>query len=82
METIFVKPKAGLKIRRPETKAFLAEAGEKVPKNTFWARRLADGDVIEAVEPKQEQKQKDVAEPMAEESVEEGASAKKGGGRK
>lgn len=46
MNSIFVKPKSGVKIRRPETKALLSPEGENVPNNTFWKRRIADGDVI------------------------------------
>lgn len=66
--TIIVKPKAGLKIRRPDTKAFLSEKGERVPNNTFWKRRLLDGDV-EEVKETQTKKQDDVpakAEPKTE----------------
>lgn len=77
-ETIFVKPKAGLQIRRPDTKAFLSENGERVPKSNFWARRILDGDVTESEEMKQKQQpQADVAveaeEPQAQ------ASRKNGG---
>ncbi len=42
---IFVKPKEGLKIKRPDTQRLLAPQGEDVPKSSFWLRRLADGDV-------------------------------------
>lgn len=44
---IFVMPKEGLKIRRPDTKRFLSSDGENVPNNSFWKRRLSDGDVLE-----------------------------------
>ena len=44
---IFVKPKDGLKIKRPDTGRLLDPAGEAVPKNTFWMRRIAEGDVSE-----------------------------------
>jgi uncharacterized protein DUF2635 len=78
METIFVKPKAGFKIRRPDTNSLLSEDGESVPKNTFWARRLLDGDVVEAKaadkkDSKQEQTQADVEDvAMAEEPAKKG----------
>jgi hypothetical protein len=44
---MFIKPKDGLKIRRPDNKKFLAIEGEEVPKNSFWLRRILDGDVYE-----------------------------------
>ncbi len=44
---IFVKPKEGLKVLRPDNGRALDPAGEAVPKNTFWMRRIADGDVVE-----------------------------------
>lgn len=47
MESFFIKPKEGLLIRRPDNKKFLNPEGESVPKNMFWLRRIADGDVIE-----------------------------------
>lgn len=43
---MFVKPKAGLKIARPDTRTVLKDEGEEVPANTFWRRRLIDGDVL------------------------------------
>ena len=43
-----LKPKKGLLVRRPDTQAFLKEEGESVTLTTFWRRRIADGDVIEA----------------------------------
>jgi len=65
---MFIKPKAGLKIRHPKSKLFLQEEGEEVLLNTFWRRRLNDGDVIEVknevkekvVEPKKEVSKKEV----------------------
>lgn len=47
MELMKIKPKEGLKIKRPDNGRYLNPEGEDVPKNTFWARRLADGDVVE-----------------------------------
>lgn len=74
METIFVKPKAGLKIRRPDTNSFLSEDGENVPNTTFWQRRLLDKDV-ELVEAK---KEKQELEAKAEDVAAEEKPAKKG----
>lgn len=48
--TIFVRPKAGLKITDPATKGFLPEEGRAVEPSIYWERRLNDGDVI-AVSP-------------------------------
>lgn len=45
--TIFVKPKNGILIKRPDNGRFLKPEGETVPKNSFWRRRLNDGDVLE-----------------------------------
>ncbi|MDU7778699.1 MAG: DUF2635 domain-containing protein [Aeromonas caviae] len=41
-----LKPKPGLTVRKPDGNK-LAEAGETVSRNSFWLRRLADGDVTE-----------------------------------
>lgn len=45
---MFVKPRDGLKILRPDTRTVLLTSGEHVPKTSFWLRRLKDGDVIES----------------------------------
>ena len=42
---MFVKPKKGLKILRPDTNTVLMECGEDVPKTGFWLRRVKMGDV-------------------------------------
>lgn len=42
-----VKPRPGLKVRDPVTKLHIPEAGKDVPDgDSFWVRRLADGDVV------------------------------------
>jgi len=46
METIFVRPAPGAKVRDPVTKAPIPEAGVIVPNDGFWNRRLRLGDVI------------------------------------
>ena len=54
---MFVKPGSGpspddpakqvvFKVRNPQTRRFLAEAGEEVPNTPFWRRLLRDGDVV------------------------------------
>lgn len=42
---MFVKPKNGLSVRCPVRGEALPEVGAEVPDNTFWRRRLKDGDV-------------------------------------
>ncbi len=43
---MFVKPKSGLKVRDPQTRAFLPEAGAEAPQSLYWTRRVRDGDVV------------------------------------
>lgn len=51
MSKIFIKPAPGLKVRTPQG-PFLLEEGEAVERDSFWIRRLNDGDVIETESPK------------------------------
>lgn len=45
---MLVKPREGVKVRDPVSKLHIPEAGIEVPNtDTYWARRLADGDVVE-----------------------------------
>lgn len=44
---IKVKPVQGAVVRDPETKKLLAASGEMKPQNSYWLRRLRDGDVEE-----------------------------------
>lgn len=49
MEKMFVKPAPGLKVRLPDNpRAFLPDEGAEVERNSFWMRRLFDGDVVTA----------------------------------
>jgi hypothetical protein len=49
---MFVKPAKGLKVRDPASKRHIPETGIEVPDtDTFWMRRLMDGDVIHATPP-------------------------------
>lgn len=43
---MFVKPAPGLKVPDPDTFVPLPAEGRDVPDNTYWRRRLRDGDVI------------------------------------
>lgn len=51
MKTL-IKPKEGLIILNPLTKLNLKVEGDLVDMNTYWRRRILDGDV-EIVEPKE-----------------------------
>lgn len=49
MGKMFVKPAPGLKVRLPDNpRAFLPEDGADVERDSFWMRRLFDGDVVTA----------------------------------
>lgn len=52
MSKVYVKPAPERAVPVPERGgALLAEAGEWVPKNAYWVRRLNDGDAIETEAP-------------------------------
>lgn len=40
-----LKPAPGLVIKKPDGSKLAAD-GEKVPRTSFWLKRLADGDVV------------------------------------
>ncbi|ECI5214694.1 DUF2635 domain-containing protein [Salmonella enterica subsp. diarizonae] len=44
--TLKLKPAEGKEIRDPFTMQLLSAEGEDKPRNAFWLRRLATGDVI------------------------------------
>ncbi|CFR03610.1 DUF2635 domain-containing protein [Yersinia kristensenii] len=44
---MFVKPTAGRAVRDPVKGTFLPESGTEVPDNSFWHRRIQDGDVVQ-----------------------------------
>lgn len=43
---MFIKPKAGLKVRDPVTLQHIPEGGKEVPETSYWIRALASGDVF------------------------------------
>lgn len=44
---MIVKPRPGVRVRDPRTLQHIPETGIEVSDtDTFWARRLADGDVV------------------------------------
>ena len=46
MESFVVKPVPGRIVLDPETLQPLAESGETKPRESYWQRRVLDGDVI------------------------------------
>lgn len=58
---LYLKPKEGLTIRKPDGSKLTAE-GERVPRTSFWLKRLADGDVltVEEAQAAQADKEDDV----------------------
>jgi hypothetical protein len=45
---MFIKPAPGIKVRDPNSKLHIPETGVEVSAtDTYWARRLIDGDVVE-----------------------------------
>jgi len=50
-DTIYVKPREGLRIRQENGKPLPADGGQ-VPLNSFWRRRLRDQDVLAAQPPR------------------------------
>ncbi|MCQ4108088.1 DUF2635 domain-containing protein [Aeromonas sp. JL9] len=46
MMELYLQPAKGLVIKKPDGSKLAAE-GEKVPRTSFWLKRLADGDVNE-----------------------------------
>lgn len=51
MSRLYVKPAPERTVPDPERGGYLPEAGESVPRNAYWLRRLGDKDVIEAKAP-------------------------------
>lgn len=51
-DTVFVKPAAGRRVLDPQTNKPLPGEGAEVPRNTYWERRLNDGDVLLAAKSK------------------------------
>ncbi len=50
-QTQFIKPAAGLKVRDPKGGHLPAE-GTEVTLDSYWIRRIQDGDVVKAAKPK------------------------------
>lgn len=47
-EKVRIIPRKGIVLKDPETRRPIPEEGIMVHLNTFWMRRLADGDVTKA----------------------------------
>lgn len=51
-DRMFIAPAPGLHVRDPYTLRHVPDAGQLVPTDdTYWNRRLADGDVVLATPP-------------------------------
>ncbi|NKE43577.1 DUF2635 domain-containing protein [Roseomonas frigidaquae] len=48
---MYVIPAEGLKVPDPVLRDHLPAEGREVPRDAYWMRRLADGDVIETLPP-------------------------------
>ncbi|MDP1673373.1 MAG: DUF2635 domain-containing protein [Burkholderiales bacterium] len=46
-QKLFVKPAAGRRVLDPATRKALPAEGAEVERNTYWLRRLREGDVAE-----------------------------------
>jgi Protein of unknown function (DUF2635). len=46
MNDFFLKPAPGKSVRDPRSMKLLAAKGERKPRNSYWLRRVADGDVV------------------------------------
>jgi len=44
---MIIKPSGNFLVRDPVTKAHLKPEGEVKPRNNYWLRRLASGEVVE-----------------------------------
>lgn len=64
-ERIFVQPAPGLLVRKP-VGGYLLEKGEWVNRETYWLRRLNDGDVAETEDPDAAAEPAATAAPAAE----------------
>lgn len=51
---LYLKPAPGLVIKKPDGSKLAAD-GEKVPRTSFWLKRLADGDVLPVEEEQADQ---------------------------
>lgn len=55
----FVKPRAGVKVRRETLPGHVAPEGETVEMTAYYRRRIADGDLLKAKPQKKPQGGKD-----------------------
>lgn len=61
---LYLKPAPGLVIKKPDGSKLAAD-GEKVPRTSFWLKRLADGDVLSVEEAQAAQADKEEVKPAA-----------------
>lgn len=64
MDTVFVKPSEGGRVRQPERASrVMPDSGALVPRNNFYERLLLTGDVVETDPPKVEEAKPEEAKP-------------------
>lgn len=51
MDSFYLKPSPGAKVRDPVTKEHLKADGESKPRDSYWLRRVADGVVSVVINP-------------------------------
>ena len=52
MDTRFLKPAPGMKVRLEDASRYVAEEGEDLPHTSYYRRRVRDGDLVKATPPK------------------------------
>jgi hypothetical protein len=50
-ETMYVVPKKGLSVPYPQSREHLPAEGATVPRESYWLRRVTEGDVVEGQAP-------------------------------
>lgn len=61
---LYLKPALGLVIKKPDGSKLAAD-GEKVPRTSFWLKRMADGDVLSVEEAQAALAEKEDVKPAA-----------------
>lgn len=58
--SMFIRPKNGILIRDPKTNLYVLPEGKTVENNSFWRRRIKDGDVYVQDVEKEEKPKKEI----------------------
>lgn len=62
-DELYIKPAKPGSLRDPETLQKIPDDGAYVPANSYWLRRLRDGDAVEAQAPQKKAPKKDGVKP-------------------